>query len=700
VKGFVGTKRGHSFGEKRNATVVADPKAGALVLFRIHRDDWFELHLHNVVKFPNRKATVPGYPGRSHHQRNREKSPNHIIELVQALKKNNTFRYMPHLTDGDFRQMAESAYMISCSKDEQVLRYGDIDADQFFVVKEGTFNFSHPEVEADPETGESRSVSRWLGKAEKGDTFGELALIHHAPRASSVHCGSQDGGYLWVIDRQSVKEVVCRKSDVKMGEVFQILNDITTFSMLLSDEKAAIAEALVEITFKKDDRILRAGEAGMAFFILANGKVNITTPNQNDYETKPKVTYLEADASAGNYKWFGERALLRNELIDYTVSVASEDVTVLALKRSVFETILAPHENCLLDQGLNRRSKILAPPATRMTPQGFEPCELGDLERVGPLGCGGFGAVTLEKHLPSNKTYALKALSKGYIVKMKMQKGVLREKEILSICDSDFIVHMFQTFKTQNYLYFLLEAAMGGELFATYHKYRFHGSVSKAKFYSACVVIAFTHLHERNVIYRDLKPENLLLDEGGFCKLADMGLAKITTVKTYTTCGTPDYFAPEVVQQSGQTCALDWWTLGVLIHELLSGHAPFEASHAMETYQKIVKGVSRVDFSYLRRDPDGVDIVKQILRATPADRLPMRVRNGGDTQGNLALMNLRAHPWYRGFDWEGLWNFDVRPPFIPSVRSPTDLSNFRCNETDMPPQMPYTDDGGDWDRDF
>merc|ERR1711975_12196 len=130
-----------------------------------------------------------------------------------------------------------------------------------------------------------------------------------------------------------------------------------------------------------------------------------------------------------------------------------------------------------------------------------------------------------------------------------MQKSVIREKEILSMCDSKFVVHLYQTFKTKE------------------------------------------HLHERNIIYRDLKPENLLLDVKGFCKITDMGLAKVLGGgKTYTTCGTPDYFAPEVIQQTGMNKAVDWWTLGILIHELLSGHAPFDARDPMETYQKIIRG--------------------------------------------------------------------------------------------------------------
>lgn len=99
--------------------------------------------------------------------------------------------------------------------------------------------------------------------------------------------------------------------------------------------------------------------------------------------------------------------------------------------------------------------------------------------------------------------------------------------QILTICSSQFIIQLHATFNRENFLYFLLEPALGGELFAVYHKYRFHGSISKAKFYSASVVFSFEHLHERNVLYRDLKPENLLLEARGYCKLTDMGLAKV-----------------------------------------------------------------------------------------------------------------------------------------------------------------------------
>lgn len=134
---------------------------------------------------------------------------------------------------------------------------------------------------------------------------------------------------------------------------------------------------------------------------------------------------------------------------------------------------------------------------------------------------------------------------------------------------------------------------------------------------------------------------------------------------------------------------VDWWTLGVLTHELMCGHAPFEANDPMETYQKIVRGVNRVRFTY--KDADAVDLVKNLLRHQPSDRLPMRV---GGTK------NIKAHNWYNGFNWEKLGTREMDAPYKPSVKDPKDSSNFRAHESDLPPNVAYKDDGTGWDKDF
>merc|ERR1719197_305823 len=156
-----------------------------------------------------------------------------------------------------------------------------------------------------------------------------------------------------------------------------------------------------------------------------------------------------------------------------------------------------------------------------------------DLAKIGLLGCGGFGTVELWEHKKTHATYAMKQLSKGYIVKTGMQESVMNEKNILAMTNSLFIIKLWETFNGSQSLYFLMEAALGGELYATYHRKGFHGSEKHAKFYIAGVIAAFTYLHDRRIIYRDLKPENILLAGDGQFKLTDMGLAKFVIGRTY-----------------------------------------------------------------------------------------------------------------------------------------------------------------------
>jgi len=236
----------------------------------------------------------------------------------------------------------------------------------------------------------------------------------------------------------------------------------------------------------------------------------------------------------------------------------------------------------------------------------------------------------------------------------------------------------------------LLELALGGELYATYHRKSFFGKEPHAKFYVAGVIFAFDHMHSRKIVFRDLKPENILLNDAGQVKLTDMGLAKVIVGKTFTTCGTPDYFAPELIQSTGHTRALDWWTLGILCFELLAGRTPFEAPSPMLIYNKVVKGINRVQFpTKMRGDPE--DLIKGLCKADPSERLPMR--KGG-------IDNLQQHGFYQDFAWEDMRNLKATPPYLPVVKNKKDIANFSARKEDMPPQVPYRDNGSGWDLDF
>merc|ERR1719247_3432333 len=277
--------------------------------------------------------------------------------------------------------------------------------------------------------------------------------------------------------------------------------------------------------------------------------------------------------------------------------------------------------------------------------------------------------------------YALKALSKGYVLKTGMQKSVMSEKDVQLMCDSPFVVKLYECYNGEQSLYLLLELALGGELYATYNKKGLWGNEKCAKFYVAATLFAFDHLHERKIIFRDLKPENLLLNDKGQVKLTDMGLAKVVVGKTFTTCGTPDYFAPELIASKGHTEAVDWWTLGILNFELLAGHPPFESASPMQIYQKVTKGINKVQFPKACKG-QVESLIKGNCHANPAERLPMKK---GGTE------NVKKHDWYKGFDWSAMEGQTADPPYKPAIKNKKDMANFSARKEDMPPQVPYKD---------
>merc|ERR1712048_633187 len=256
---------------------------------------------------------------------------------------------------------------------------------------------------------------------------------------------------------------------------------------------------------------------------------------------------------------------------------------------------------------------------------------------------------------------------------------------------SDFIIRLYETYNSTDTLFYLMELALGGELHTVYRREGFFGSDQHAKFYAAGMTIALNHLHGIRVVYRDLKPENMLLNFKGQIKLTDMGLAKFLVGQTYTTCGTPDYFAPEVIASTGHSHAVDWWTLGVLIFELMEGQPPFEADCPMETFALIQRGILANGVIPGKFKKPLKDLIKSLLKSDPSQRLPMLT--GG-------IQNLMDQKWFASFDWKSFESLEMPPPYVPELDGPKDLRNFPQERDDLPERITYVDDGSDWDADF
>ena len=291
----------------------------------------------------------------------------------------------------------------------------------------------------------------------------------------------------------------------------------------------------------------------------------------------------------------------------------------------------------------------------------------GDFDEMKVLGKGSFGKVLLVRYKKNQKLYAMKILKKAVIMKNNEEIHTKTERKILAKINHPFIVSLYFAFQDEKKLYLITEFMQGGELFYHLHRERFFSN-ERTQFYAAEIVLALDHLHKNNCIYRDLKPENVLLDKDGHIKLADFGLSKImlekNKAKAFTLCGTPDYLAPEILEDKGYDKTVDWWSLGALIYEMLVGYSPFKMKKGeqlnIEKYKEPVP-------LHNHFTPEAKMIITELLVVEPSKRLGY---------GSNGTENIKKHPFFKDINWEELYNKKVEPEFVPKIFNELDLGNF------------------------
>jgi serine/threonine protein kinase len=257
----------------------------------------------------------------------------------------------------------------------------------------------------------------------------------------------------------------------------------------------------------------------------------------------------------------------------------------------------------------------------------------------------------------------MKVLRKEAIIARKQVAHTRAEKSILQKIQHPFIVRLHYAFQTKDKLYMILDYINGGELF--YHlKKEGRFPEIRVKFYAAEIVCAMAHLHSLQIVYRDLKPENILIDMEGHICITDFGLSKEINPNegTHTFCGTPEYLAPEVLKGQGHGVAVDWWSLGTLIYEMLTGLPPFYSQNINIMYQKILNGELRFP-SYVSADAQS--LLEGLLTRDVEKRL-----------GSNSSMDVKKHPFFKDIDWEKLEKKEVEPPYKPKVKSDSDTSQI------------------------
>lgn len=282
------------------------------------------------------------------------------------------------------------------------------------------------------------------------------------------------------------------------------------------------------------------------------------------------------------------------------------------------------------------------------------------------LGTGSFGRVHLVRSKHNGRFYAIKVLNKEKVVKTKQVEHTNNEQHMLESVQHPFIINLWGTFQDSTNLYMVMDFVPGGELFTLLRRSnRFPDPV--AKFYAAEVALALNHLHSLHIIYRDLKPENILLNQDGHIKVADFGFSKTCTSTTWTLCGTPDYLAPEVVSQQRYNKSVDWYALGVLIFEMLSGLPPYHHPdpNPVLLYERITQGPAFIKWPAF--NGLATDLILKLMESDPSKRYGNLRHGAGDVFG---------HPWFKEVDWEKLRAREITAPYLPKINGDGDASAF------------------------
>ncbi len=281
------------------------------------------------------------------------------------------------------------------------------------------------------------------------------------------------------------------------------------------------------------------------------------------------------------------------------------------------------------------------------------------------LGKGYFGRVFLVEKKDDKELYALKVISKLDIIKRNFFENLRNEKKIMEKVQNPFVVNLEYCFASPSYIFFAMKFKQGGELYHHLRKTtRFPEST--AKFYACQILQGLIYLHSMNIMYRDMKPENILLDESGNVSLADFGISKVLDIKesAKSFVGTPEYVAPEIILQKGHNKSVDIWCFGILLYEMVYGLPPFYNKNQNMMLNWVVK-LDPTFPKMFKISEELEDLIKKCLQKDPKDRL-----------GYENTEDVTKHEWFKDVDWDKVNSLELEPPIKPEIRDKFDIDNF------------------------
>jgi len=563
------------------------------------------------------------------------------IRMLRFLRK---LPFLKSVSDNKLITFGREAQLQTCEKDTQMI----VRNEMFYIIRRGRVR-----VEESTDQGSHVLTRGNFFNVEETRSYHAMNDVELIMVQQSTY--QQLGGaelYLQIVE-EAVMQIltVIGNIDVEMLDIA----DIVRRNPLISAGKGEV--------------ILGMDQPIDHLYVIVKGEVEAQTPSNSDFNELKVKRHNGA-------QFFGDK-WNRKILCSAEVIVTSGRVQLLKISHRVLSiagirrTMKARKS---IGHQLSRRV-VDALPLTYEEPK----IPFKDLNQHRVVGEGEYGAVRFVTHRSTGEQFALKIMHKAAIKDTKTAEHVIMERKMLVRLDgNNFLVGLRGAYQDERSIYLLMDWVPGGELFSRIIDCGGKLPDHHAVFYAANVVLAYSIMHKLDIIYRDLKPENMLIDRNGYLKLADYGFATVSDGSAWTVCGTPDYQAPEIITRQGASKASDFWALGVLIYEMLTGDAPFKSpsNDRWDIHRRILSGRFYVP-DYISQH--AADLITQLLQVDPEKRLGYRETD---------LEKVKSHPWFKNVDWDKLSKQAVSAPFIPKLVNSTDTSCFDQYDTPMKMDAP------------
>lgn len=561
--------------------------------------------------------------------------------VKDMLKK---VEYFQDLDDRSLTKVAAAMQVVNLPKGE-MLEISKDAISRFYVVQEGKIEVTELELNGQkyPDT-----------SFTPGDHFGAAVIMKGEHPFSAIFTAVQETTLLEMSKEHFVRmvgnpqDILQKNMDKKKLKTIQMAKE----KKLSGPEAEILSHHVINKVYPKGHQFFIEGTPTKARLMLVrSGKIQITTS-----QIVLNLQYLAGmEMEGGGPRTIGEHGYFGDDTINL-------DNSKEQLVRPMYSATAL--EDC--EVGVVSLHTILA--VVRKA-RGKD-IALSELTRHILLGTGSFGKVYLVTKKDNREAWALKSQNKKQLIECNQADGVVREREAMGMLDYPFIIKLVTTFQDKLHVYMLTSLYLGGELRSVLQNSRnTYIPEWAAKFYAANVLDGLGYMHRRRILYRDLKPENVLLDSQGYTVIVDLGFAKYVPDKTYTFCGTPLYLAPEIILQRGHDEGVDHWSWAVMLYEMIVGVVPFW-DEGMDQ-RALLKAIVRGHFEFPEGDfmsDASKDLLKRMLVVQPEKRL------GSFATGD---MDIRSHSFFDEIDWEALANKELETPMTPQIKDPLDSTNFK-----------------------